>query len=191
MLLACFAFAVALLVDVMADTPSADSLGLALVADAFTSTLALPPKIRPPSRSQSARSTKRKSSSTPRRSPLATHHCPYCGGDCELSKTHFQNEGGLPMSSEDEPPRPLVDYWPQRQPKGMSGLLRRCLAEVKRRVGGLRQQGEAETIQCTICGHWPVELRAAMRGAVEAIPIRGEVCDDCLKAFWTSLRKGG
>jgi hypothetical protein len=63
--------------------------------------------------------------------------------------------------SSDQPPRLPGDVWPRPEPN-----------------------------QCVVCGPWPAELRAVMRKAIEAIPLRKDVCDDCLKALWDTLPKG-
>ena len=98
------------------------------------------------------------------------------------------------MSEEDEPPRLPPDFWPwpRDQPRRQSALLRRLQAVARRRKESLNLQaeGEAEPIQCTVCGAWPPELGAVMRQAIEAIPQSGAVCDDCMKVWWDTLPKG-
>jgi hypothetical protein len=37
--------------------------------------------------------------------------------------------------------------------------------------------------ECVICGHWPASLRPTMRTAIDRVPVRNWVCDECLKAF--------
>ena len=53
-----------------------------------------------------------------------------------------------------------------------------------------RSEGRLKGPKCAVCGPWPVELRAAMRVAIEAIPLREDVCDECVKAWWHTLPKG-
>ena len=69
-------------------------------------------------------------------------------------------------------------------------LLLRMRAEARAREGVLTKPESGTETECAVCGHWPVELRAAMRSAIEMIPLRAEVCDDCLKVLWDTLPKG-
>jgi hypothetical protein len=108
--------------------------------------------------------------------------------------------GGLPM---DEPERLRGDFWgkgglpmPTDQSHRRETVLREVLlrmqAEVRAREGALtKPEGEGGTeTECAVCGHWPPDLRPAMRSAIEMIPLRATVCDDCLKVFWDTLPKG-
>jgi hypothetical protein len=42
--------------------------------------------------------------------------------------------------------------------------------------------------ECVICSHWPAWLRPTMRTAIDRVPVRKRVCDECLKAFYHHLR---
>jgi hypothetical protein len=42
--------------------------------------------------------------------------------------------------------------------------------------------------ECVICGHGPTSLRPTMRTAIDRVPVRRWVCDECLKAFYRHLR---
>ena len=92
----------------------------------------------------------------------------------------FLGHGGLPTDQS------------RRRETVLRELLLRMRPEARAREGALTKPevgGGTET-ECAVCGHWPVDLRASMRSAIEMIPLRAEVCDDCLKVLWDTLPKG-
>ena len=105
------------------------------------------------------------------------------------------------MSSKDEPPKPMGDYWGEdgrlQAPRPLSEgtlpleLLVRLRAQARRRERALRQaEGEAKPVQCVMCEPWPPELRQILREDIEAIPLRATVCEDCMRAWWGNLPWG-
>ena len=46
----------------------------------------------------------------------------------------------------------------------------------------------AEGDDCAICGPWPPALRAGMRTAITAVPLRQPICEQCLVAWWGNVR---
>ena len=107
----------------------------------------------------------------------------------------------------DEPPRLPGDVRPNRK-TDWGKLLLRLQAEAKRREGkaegggglgwimdreGVLRQAEpmpAEPIACVVCSPWAPQDRAWLRESLAVIPLRAEVCEDCLRAFWEGLPKG-
>ena len=107
----------------------------------------------------------------------------------------------------DEPPRLPGDVRPNRK-TDWGKLLLRLQAEAKRREGkaegggglgwimdreGVLRQAEpmpAEPIACVVCSPWTPQDRAWLRESLAVIPLRAEVCEDCLRAFWEGLPKG-
>ena len=110
-------------------------------------------------------------------------------------------------SSMDEPPRLPGDVRANRK-TDWGKLLLRLQAEAKRREGkaegggglgwimdreGVLRQAEpmpAEPIACVVCSPWAPQDRAWLRESLAVIPLRAEVCEDCLRAFWEGLPKG-
>ena len=107
----------------------------------------------------------------------------------------------------DKPPRLLGDVRPNRK-TDWGKLLLRLQAEAKRREGkaegggglgwimdreGVLRQAEpmpAEPNACVVCSPWAPQDRAWLRESLAVIPLRAEVCEDCLRAFWEGLPKG-
>jgi len=107
----------------------------------------------------------------------------------------------------DKPPRLLGDVRPNRK-TDWGKLLLRLQAEAKRREGkaegggglgwimdreGVLRQAEpmpAEPIACVVCSPWAPQDRAWLRESLAVIPLRAEVCEDCLRAFWEGSPKG-
>ena len=50
--------------------------------------------------------------------------------------------------------------------------------------------GQSAKVECIVCGRWPTALRPVMRSAIDAIPLRQDVCDECVKAWWAGKPKG-
>jgi hypothetical protein len=49
-----------------------------------------------------------------------------------------------------------------------------------------RGSDQPKSPRCTVCGDWPPRLRARMRKWITGIPLREEVYEECLWAFWAS-----
>jgi hypothetical protein len=47
--------------------------------------------------------------------------------------------------------------------------------------------GIAREDKCAVCGRRPRTLRATMRCAVNALPLKETVCDKCAVAFWANI----
>jgi len=45
--------------------------------------------------------------------------------------------------------------------------------------------------QCAMCAGWAKALRPTMRWAIDDIPLRGPVCEECMMAFLVYLREEG
>ena len=41
--------------------------------------------------------------------------------------------------------------------------------------------------ECSLCSRWPKSLRPAMRGAIDRVPLKKPVCDECLGVFARGL----
>ena len=40
---------------------------------------------------------------------------------------------------------------------------------------------------CAVCGRWPRSLRPCMRMGIDTLPVKEELCDRCVEAFWANL----
>ena len=48
----------------------------------------------------------------------------------------------------------------------------------------------ASADQCVVCRPWAAEDRPRMRASLTVVPLREEVCEACLRAWWASLPWG-
>ncbi len=49
------------------------------------------------------------------------------------------------------------------------------------------EPGQCTGVDCEVCGRWPSALHQAMRSAVNALPLKGHVCDNCFEAFGENI----
>ena len=85
---------------------------------------------------------------------------------------------------EDQIPRLPGDVWPRAKPMDWGWVVLRLHAVARERQLRQNAESEAEPVPCVVCSPWPPQDRLKLRAALAVIPLRADVCDKCLRAWW-------